>query len=114
MTSAASPLAALAVHYWKLCATLDRELAFMAAERVQAAEAQLRFARRKLESVLDAEGLRIATWDGAEWTADIPASPVNAEDIGVDSTPVVDATLEPTIIGPDGIVHPGRILLREG
>ena len=109
-----APLNALAVQFWKLCAGFERELGFLSPERVEAAEAQLRFARRRLETILDGEGLRLATYDGLAWTADIPASPANAEDMGEDATPRVAATLEPTIIGPDGVVHPGRILLGEG
>ena len=114
MTPASSALAALAVQYWKLCAMLERELEFLGDARVSAAGAQLRFARRKLDAILEDQGLRLATYDGAHWSADVPASPVNGEDIGEADTPMVETTLEPTIIGPDGIVHAGKITLRKG
>jgi len=76
-----APLAALAVQYWKLCAAFERELGFASEERAVAGEAQLRFARRRLEAILGEAGLKLAVWDGAAFTPDLPASPVNAEDI---------------------------------
>jgi len=108
-----APLAALAVQYWKLCAAYERELGFASEERAAAGEAQLRFARRRLDAILAEAGLKLATWDGAAFTPDVPASPVNAEDITDGAEAVVEATIEPTVTGPEGVVIGGKILLRE-
>ena len=113
MTAPAAPLAALAVHYWKLCAAFDRELGFMNADRALAGEAQLRFARRKLDTILAEAGLRIVTYDGAAFTPDVPASPVNAEDISDSAATIVASTIEPTVTGPEGVLVAGKILLKE-
>ena len=113
MTADAAPLATLAVHYWKLCAAFDRELGFVTSDRAQAGEAQLRFSRRKLDTILAEAGLRITTYDGAVFTPEIPASPVNAEDIADGASAIVDATIEPTVTGPDGVLVAGKILLKE-
>lgn len=106
-------LATLAVHYWKLCAALERELAFADAARQEAGAAQLRFARRKLDAALEEEGLRLATFEGAAWSPEIPASPVNVDDIGTDAPAHIHETIEPTIIGQLGVLHSGKILLRQ-
>ncbi|QGP81264.1 hypothetical protein [Sphingobium sp. CAP-1] len=106
-------LATLAVHYWKLCAALERELILADPARREAGAAQLRFARRKLDNVLEGEGLRLATFDGEAWTAEIPASPVNADDMAGDAAATVADTIEPTIIGAQGVIHSGKILLRQ-
>lgn len=108
-----SALATLAVHYWKLCAAFERELTLVDPTRQEAGAAQLRFARRKLEAVLEGEGLRLATFDGAAWSAEIPASPVNADDITDDAAAHVIDTIEPTIIGVQGVIHGGKILLKQ-
>ena len=113
MTEYHQSLAALAVQYWKLCVAFERELGFVSPDRVQPGEAQLRFSRRRLDSILEGEGLRLATYDGQSWTSDIPASPVNAEDISDAEAAIVDMTIEPTIIRANGIVHPGKVTLRE-
>ena len=106
-----SALAALAVQYWKLCEAFARELDFASADRVQAGEAQLRFARRRLEAILTEAGLRLVTYDGAPFTPEIPASPVNAEDVG--SGAIVGATIEPTITAGGSVLIAGKILLKE-
>jgi hypothetical protein len=108
-----APLAALAVQYWKLCAAFERELGFASEDRAAAGEAQLRFARRKLDTILDEAGLKLATWDGAAFTPEVPASPVNPEDIGDGADAIVAATIEPTVTGPAGVLVGGKILLRE-
>ena len=108
-----APLAALAVQYWKLCAAFERELGFASEERAAAGEAQLRFARRRLEAILGEAGLRLAVWDGVAFTPDVPASPVNAEDISDGAAAVVESTIEPTVTGPEGVVSAGKIMLRE-
>lgn len=103
-------LAELAVHYWKLCLALERELAFAPEARVQSGEATLRFARRKLDSILDGQSMRLVTFDGEPWSPALPASPLNPEDVEGDA--VVDATIEPTIMGPSSPIVAGKILLR--
>ena len=113
MRAEPAPLAALAVQYWKLCAAFERELGFASEERAVAGEAQLRFARRRLEAILGEAGLKLAVWDGVAFTPDLPASPVNAEDISDGAEAMVEATIEPTVTGPEGVVSAGKILLRE-
>jgi hypothetical protein len=103
-------LAELAVHYWKLCLALERELAFAPEARVQSGEATLRFARRKLDSILDGQSMRLVTFDGEPWSPALPASPLNPEDVEGDA--VVDTTIEPTIMGPSSPIVAGTILLR--
>jgi hypothetical protein len=103
-------LADLAVNYWKLCLALERELAFAPEARVQSGEATLRFARRKLDSILDGQSMRLVTFDGEPWSPALPASPLNPEDIEGDA--VVDTTIEPTIMGASSPIVAGKVLLR--
>lgn len=105
-------LAELAVQHWKLCAAFERETAFVGEERAVAAHAQLRFARRKLDAILEAEGMRLACYEGERWTTDIPASPVNADDVA-QADPLIEATIEPTILAEGRVLHPGKILLKQ-
>jgi hypothetical protein len=105
-------LAEIAALSWKLCEAFERELGFAAADRAQSGAATLRFARRRLEMLLATQALRIATYEGEVWSAQIPASPINHDEVeGAEA--VVDSTIEPTVIGPAGIVLPGKILLRK-
>jgi len=108
-----APLAALAVQYWKLCEAFERVLDCLPEDRVPGVEAQLRFARRRLDTILAEAGLRLASYDGAPFTPDLPASPVNAEDIADGAPAIVAVTLEPTVIGAGGVLIAGKILLKE-
>ena len=107
----AGAMAELAVHYWKLCAAFERELAFTPEARLQSGEATLRFARRKLDSILDRHAMRIVTFEGEPWSPALPASPINPDDIDAPDA-IVDATIEPTVMGPGGTMIAGKILLR--
>lgn len=97
---------------WKLCEALDRELSFADADRAQGGAAMLRFARRRLDSILAGQQMRIATYDGEAWSVQIPASPINHDEVqGGDA--LVDATVEPTVLGHTNVILPGKILLRK-
>jgi hypothetical protein len=107
----AGAMAELAVQYWKLCLAFERELAFVPATRLQSGEAMLRFARRKLETILDRQAMRIVTFDGEPWSPALPASPINPDDIDTPDA-IVDATIEPTIMGASATLIAGKVLLR--
>ena len=64
---------------------------------------------RALETILTDAGLRLVTYDGAPFTPEIPASPVNAEDVGPGA--VVGTTIEPTITAGGSVLIAGKILL---
>lgn len=113
MTGAKDALAKLAVQYWKLCAAFEREIGLADPARGDAAGAQLRFARSRLDTILSGEGLRIETFDGAPWSADIPASAVNADEVEANGAATIAETIEPTIVDPDGVIHQGKILLKQ-
>ena len=104
-------MAELAVHYWKLCLAFERELAFVPENRLQSGEAMLRFARRKLETILDRHAMRVVTFDGELWSPALPVSPINPGDIDTPEA-IVDATIEPTIMGRDAPIIAGKVLLR--
>jgi len=111
MDEMSGAMAELAVHYWKLCLAFERELAFVPATRLQSGEAMLRFARRKLETILDRHAMRIVTFDGEPWSPALPASPINPDDVDTPDA-IVDATIEPTIMGPSAAIIAGKVLLR--
>lgn len=111
MSEMPSALAELAVNYWKLCLALERELAFAPEARVQSGEATLRFARRKLDTILDRHNMRVVTFDGEAWSPALPVSPLNPDDVDTPDA-IVDATIEPTIMGPSSPIIAGKVLLR--
>jgi hypothetical protein len=103
-------LAELAVQFWKLCEAFEREID--GSENASASGAQLRFARSRLDTLLDRAGLGLRTYDGQPWEASLPPSPINAEDFGEGSA-AVDRTIEPTILSGSRVLLPGKVLLKE-
>jgi hypothetical protein len=110
--ASAEALAELASLSWKLCRAFERELGFVDPDRAQSGAATLRFARRRLDTILAARDMRIATYEGENWSAQIPASPINHDEVEGGEA-LVDATVEPTILGQARVILPGKILLRK-
>jgi hypothetical protein len=108
-TLAVAEIAALC---WKLCSNLERELEFIPAERLQSVEAGLRFSRRKLEALLANQQMHLATYEGAAWSPQIPATPLNSAEVEGAQT-LVESTVEPTIMGSRGVILSGKVILRE-
>lgn len=105
-------LAALAVETWKLQATLRRSATDLAEEKRARVEAQLRYSGGQLERILAEADLRLVTFDGEEFSAELPVSPVNAEDLKGAKMTFIDQTLEPTVVAAGSVVRIGRVLLR--
>ena len=109
---AAQALAELGNLSWKLCEALERELAFAASDRAESGAAMLRFARRRMETILAGQELRLVTYEGEPWDAKIPPSPLNPDEME-GAAALVDSTVEPTFLGPQGVVRAGKVLLRK-
>lgn len=106
-------LAEVATLAWKLAEALGGELEQALPERAQAGQAMLRFATRRLDTLLAQSGLNLVTFDGQDWGAQIPANPINADEVEGCEDVAVDQTVEPTILRGTQVVLPGRILLRK-
>ena len=64
MTISTAGFAELAAAAWKLAAGFDREIEWLPDDRRDGAAAALRYARRRLDALLAAEGCRLVTYDG--------------------------------------------------
>lgn len=110
--NATEALAALAIENWKLLAALSRNAADMPEEKRPRLEAQLRYSRGQLDRILSDSDLRLVTFEGEEFSAELPVSPVNAEDLSGSEVTFVDQTIEPTILSAGSVIRMGRVLLR--
>lgn len=107
------PTPRLAVEFWKLAQAFERQLGFLDESRRAGGQAQLRYARRRLDALLGEADLRLAIYDGEPWSPALPASAVNADEVGGEEH-VVETTLEPAVVGGDGrVVLPGKLIIKE-
>lgn len=107
-------LATVATEWFKAARRLHRLTQETAPARIERERAQLSFSERRIQDTLSALELRLVTYDGAEFSAQLPAEPVNPEDFDSEEGLVVSETLEPTILHQGKVVLRGRVVLARG
>lgn len=103
----------LAVEGWRLCRSLERTLARIDEASRRRAASQLRWHERSVESALASAALRLVDLAAQPFDAGLPATPLNLDDFDSDDALVVDYMLEPVILGADGVVRVGTVILRK-
>ncbi|WP_242343599.1 MULTISPECIES: hypothetical protein [Anaeromyxobacter] len=108
-----SALVDLAIDSWRFSRVFLRMMAKLDAGEKGRFDSQLRWYLKRLGESLDAAGLRIVNIEEQAFDPGIAATAINAADFGPDDTLVVDQMLEPIIMGPNGVVRTGTVLLRK-
>jgi hypothetical protein len=101
----------LAVESWRLSRTYVRVLSKLDAGEQGRYKSSLFWYLKKLEENLEAAGYRLAHLEGQPYEPGIAASAINIQDFGPDDLLVVEQMLEPVIMGPEGVVRTGTVLL---
>lgn len=103
---------ALACESWRVMSTLDRLGANLDANQQRRLASRLAFHRRNVDAALADVGLRLVDVTGADFSPQLPATAVNADSFGPDDRLVVEQVIEPTVVGPAGVVRLGTVTLR--
>ncbi|MCL2716519.1 MAG: hypothetical protein FWD68_18630 [Alphaproteobacteria bacterium] len=74
---------------------------------------QLRYFERKIDESLSSNGMKIVNVEGHPYDAGMAAAALNLADFGPDDVLVVDQMLEPIIMGSDGLLRQGTVMLRK-
>lgn len=106
-------LLALAVESWRFSRVFLRMMSKLDAGEKGRFESQLRWYLKRLTETLEASGLRLVSIEEQSFDVGIAATALNAADFGPEDTLVVDQMLEPIIMGPEGVVRAGTVLLRK-
>ena len=107
----AQALALVASEWFKAARRLSRLVEEMAPARVERERAQAAYAFTRIEGALTSTGLRMVTHEGAEYSPQLPAEPVNPEDFETEEGLVVQETLEPTVLLEGRVIARGRVVL---
>ena len=102
----------LAVDAWKFSRLFQRVLARLDAGDQARYLNQMRFFERRVEAAADAVGARLVSIEGQPYEAGAAATPLNLGDFGEDEALVVEQMLEPIVMGSDGVLRMGVVLLR--
>ncbi|MCF3935855.1 hypothetical protein L1787_20910 [Acuticoccus sp. M5D2P5] len=113
MDNAAELIAELSVDYWKLLRAFERARDAASPDRSARLTAQARYAESRLVAGLQAAGMRLATFDGETFSAELPVSALNAEDFtdrGAETLRIA-STVEPAIIRDMTVIRTGKALV---
>lgn len=105
------PLAEIAVEFWKLLQNYDRFIAAVPENARAGLMAQLRYGERRLIAILEAEDMRLITFDGSVFEPNLPVTAIN--DDGFDDADVVfiERTIEPTVLRGTTVLKVGKVYL---
>lgn len=74
---------------------------------------QLRYFCEKLAANLEAVEMRIVNLEGQPFDPGMAVNALNAGDFSPEDQLMIEQMLEPVIMGPDGVVRSGTIMLRK-
>lgn len=111
--SAKHALLSLAMEGWRLSKVLIRAMQGLDAGEQNRYLNQNRYFIKQLEHILSGEGYRIVNLEGHPFDPGMAAKAVNLDDFAPEDLLVVDQMLEPVIMGGQGLVKMGTVLLRK-
>ena len=74
---------------------------------------QYRYFTKRIEDSLEIANLKLVNVEGHPYDPGLAATAINLGDFGPDDVLRVDQMVEPIIMGPDGLVRPGTVMLRK-
>ena len=103
----------LAAEGWRFARLFSRVL-----EKLDAGEApryanQLRYFVKRIEESLASANMRLVNLEGHPYDPGIAATALNIADFGPEDKLYIDQMLEPIVMGPEGIVKSGTVLLKK-
>jgi hypothetical protein len=111
MAISESLVAQLAVEYWRLLQTVERAVAVASDEAKERLKSQASYAIVRFETLLHEQQISIQEFDGCDFAANLPVSPVNGDECESGGQYVVERTIEPTIVCDTRVLITGKVLL---
>ncbi len=74
---------------------------------------QFRYFTKRIEESLETANLKLVNVEGHPYDPGLAATAINLGDFGPDDVLLVDQMVEPIIMGLDGLVRPGTVMLRK-
>lgn len=103
----------IAVESWRFARLFARILTKLDAGDGAKYANQYRYYLKRLEESLESAGMRLVNLEGLPYDPGMAASALNVADFGPDDRLFVDQMIEPVIMGPDGLIRSGTVMLRK-
>ena len=101
----------LAVDAWKFARLFERVLARLDAGEQGRYANQVRFLLRRIDAAAESAGARLVSIEGQTFEPGQAATPLNLDEFSGDEPLYVAQMLEPIVMGRDGVLRMGTMLL---
>jgi len=101
----------VSIEGWRFARVFTRLLSKLDAGEAQRYANQARYFLKKVDDGLDGFGLKIVSLEGQPYDPGMAVSALNIGDFGPDDVLVIEQMVEPVVMGPDGLVRGGTVIL---
>lgn len=103
----------LAVESWRFSRNFEHVLEKLDAGDKSRHLSQFKWFIQRIAGALEAVGMRLVDVSGQSYTPGIAATPINLDEFEPDDELVISYMLEPVIMGKDGVVRMGKVVLHK-
>ena len=107
------PLIEIVIESWRLAKLFQRVLGKLDAAESNRYANQVRYFQKRVDDTLALTGMRLVSLEGHPYDPGMAVTPLNIADFGPDDMLVVEQMMEPILMGPEGIVKSGTVLLKQ-
>lgn len=105
------PLIDLSIECWRFAKQFNKVLEKLDAGEAPRYTGKLRFFLKKVDESLDQAGFKLVNLEGQPYDPGMAVSPLNIADFDANDHLVVEQMLEPIIMGPEGLIKDGKVML---
>jgi len=103
----------ISVESWRFSRLFARLLSKLDAGEGARYTSQYRYYLKRLEETLEGTGLTLVNVEGQPYDPGVAATALNIGDFGPDDVLAVEQMIEPIIMGSEGLVRRGTVMLRK-
>lgn len=103
----------IAVESWRFSRLFGKVVSKLDAGESGRYANHIRYFQKKIEESLDSNGLKLVNMEGHPYDPGMPVAALNVGDFGPDDVLLVEQTVEPIIMGSDGLRKQGTVMLRK-
>jgi hypothetical protein len=107
------PLIEIVIESWRLAKLFQRVLGKLEASESNRYVNQIRYFQKRVDDTLALTGMRLVSLEGLPYDPGMAVTPLNIADFGPEDTLVVEQMMEPILMGQDGVVKSGTVLLKQ-
>ncbi len=101
----------ISIEGWRFARVFGRVLSKLEVGDAPRYANQARYFLKKIDDGLEGFGLRFVSLEGEPYDPGMAVSALNIADFGPDDVLIIEQTVEPIVMGPDGLVRGGTVML---